>query len=172
MNRAIPLTASALAALCSAASAQQAADVIIHDADNDQVVVFTDVDGDGQYKTFGEQRRLAAGGPPPNGYEPYDTEVRIEGGRFVSYWLESNKPFMGTPPFDRHSLRPLVEPGRRGPGLRPRSPHRPEEGRHRLPPGRRRHDRREDPRAQAAQEGSRHERAERRRRRREDFEQG
>ena len=44
-------------------------------------------------------------------------------------------------------LRSVVEPGRRRPGLRPRAPHRPEEGRHRLPPGRRRHDRREDPRS-------------------------
>ena len=64
----------------------------------------------------------------------------------------------------RLPLRPLVEPGRRGPGLRPRPPHRPDAGRPGAQDGVRRHDRGADRRADRGQ--ARPGRADRRPRRR------
>ena len=55
----------------------------------------------------------------------------------------------------RLPARPLVEPGRRSPGHRPRPPHRPGPRRLRLPPHRARHRRGEDPRAATAQAAGR-----------------
>ena len=51
----------------------------------------------------------------------------------------------------RLPLRPLVEPGGRGSGLRPRAPHRPDAGRAGAPDGVRRHDRGADRRADRRQ---------------------
>ena len=100
------LATAMFSVLCAASSAQQPADVIIHDSDNDQMAILTDLDGDGVYKTFGEQRTLAAGGPAPDGFEPFDAEVRIEAGRPVCYWVECDRPFPDPgPPYNGKVLR-------------------------------------------------------------------
>ncbi len=71
----------------------------------------------------------------------------------------------------RRALRPVVEPRRRGPGDRPRPPHRPDEGRHHLPAHRQGNDRGEDPGARRQEARARRRRAERGHGRREEAHQ-
>jgi len=88
-----------LAALATTSTAQQVADVVIHDADNDQMVLLSDLDGDGKYISAGEQRILER---DPNNYEPYGAAARFDsvpaGRREVAFWVETDRIFPNPPP--------------------------------------------------------------------------
>ena len=89
----------ALAALASTAIAQQVADTVVHDANNDQMVLLTDLDGDGKYTSVGEQRILER---DASNYEPYGAAARFDsvaaGRRQVAFWVETDRVFPNPPP--------------------------------------------------------------------------
>jgi hypothetical protein len=77
-----------VAAATSAPAAAQLADLVMTDATNDQLVLFSDLDNNGFYDNTGEIIALYRDGAVA---EQRDIQIRKEGGRLVAYWVDEKQ---------------------------------------------------------------------------------